>query len=363
MNTLLFADRLPPLIGGMETHAEYFIKHFDQHDKFPLRHVITKDDNGNDCLIENEGNSIIDIHQLSSTLSFKPRIIFFNSGRWVEFLTPIRKQFPEAIFMYRTGGNEIIKANLGRRMFLSHRERQLYWASQINKNLDCVVTNSLFTESRLRDIGVNPELFLRCVGGVETAYLDGEKSNRLQEVRIFCAARFVPYKNHSKLLLAFSRISEIDSKYRLQLAGDGPLLEESKSLVKSLGLDREVEFLGRLTNEQVLKHLNEVDYYVQLSEERLVMVEGGSFIHAECMGRGLLEAISYGTFIIAADTGAISEIVTENRGVLVDPNDVDHLSTVLEGLILNRKERGQKTDEYSWENYFSKYEVFWESYE
>lgn len=361
MNILLFADRLPPQIGGMETHAEYFIKHFNTHRDFHLRHVLTKDENGNDCLEEEGGLFPIDIHQLSSVIQYAPDIIFYNSGRWIEYLTAIRKQYPKSICMYRTGGNEIIKANLGRRMFLSHRERQEYWASQINKNLDCVVTNSQFTESRLSDIGVNPSLFLRCVGGVETGYLETRNSNE-DGITIFCAARFVPYKNHRNLLLAFSQIGDLEVNYKLMLAGDGRLLSESIALTKELEIDNRVNFLGRLSNEQVLKYLNRADYYVQLSEERLVPVEGGSYVHAECMGRGLLEAISCGTYVIAANSGAISEIVYEGRGQLVDPEDVNHLSIILKDLILNPKGRGRKTDEYSWTNYFTNYERYWASH-
>lgn len=361
MDIVLFADRLPPLIGGMETHAEYFIKHFSANKDFHLRHILTKDENGNDCLVEEGGVVPIDIHQLSSVIHYAPDIIFYNSGRWIEFLTPIRKQYPKAICMYRTGGNEIIKANLGRRMFISHRQRQEYWASQINKNLDCVVTNSQFTESRLSAIGVDAKLFLRCVGGVETGYLEKGNSSK-DEITIFCAARFVPYKNHRNLLLAFSRIGNLGVNYKLILAGDGPLLAESTALAKELEIDELVNFLGRLSNQQVLTHLDRADYYVQMSEERLVHVKEGSYIHAECMGRGLLEAISCGTYIIAANSGAISEIVSEGRGQLVDPEDVDQLSIILTDLILNPKGRGQKTDEYSWKNYFTNYERYWASH-
>ena len=80
-NILFFADRLPPLIGGMEMHARYFIEYFTHHQRFPLVGVITKDCEGNDSLLS---SGPIDIHDLPK--HFDPSVIFFNSGRWIEEL-------------------------------------------------------------------------------------------------------------------------------------------------------------------------------------------------------------------------------------------------------------------------------------
>ena len=44
MKIILFADRLPPLIGGMETHAHYFAQYFkDKYELFIISRLDGKD--------------------------------------------------------------------------------------------------------------------------------------------------------------------------------------------------------------------------------------------------------------------------------------------------------------------------------
>src|ERR1035437_8747539 len=187
-SVLFFADRLPPLVGGMETHAEFFIKHFENHPKFRLKGVITKDSLDNDILLDNNSFIRLNTFQLKNELDFQPDILFFNSGRWIEYLGVLRKQFPSAFFIYRTGGNEIIKANLGKKINRSHSERQSYWAKQINAYMDTVVTNSKYTDDRLTQMGIEPSRFYRCVGGVEISDTKPVRGNN-DIVTFLCVAR------------------------------------------------------------------------------------------------------------------------------------------------------------------------------
>src|SRR5690606_26774285 len=86
---------------------------------------------------------------------FAPAFVFFNSGRWIEELRQIRKLFPTAKFLYRTGGNEILKAPLTYTHIPNHQLRQAYWASILNETVDLLITNSAFTEERLKMVGIS----------------------------------------------------------------------------------------------------------------------------------------------------------------------------------------------------------------
>ena len=191
-NILFFADRLPPLIGGMEMHAKYFIKYFNNNKNFSFSGTITKNREENDILILNNKNTEININVLNKNIN--PDIIFFNSGRWIEEFIQIRSIYPNARFFYRTGGNEILKAPLVKNNHMDHKTSQLYWIKIINDNIDILITNSSYTEKRLRNLGIKIP-FKRFVGGVNIADLKGIKSRKNDIVTIFCAARFVPYKN------------------------------------------------------------------------------------------------------------------------------------------------------------------------
>lgn len=57
--------------------------------------------------------------------------------------------------------------------------------------------------------------------------------------------RFVPVKNHSFLIDIFNEIHKKEKNSILLLAGQGPLMEETKKKVKELNLENNVMFLGQ----------------------------------------------------------------------------------------------------------------------
>ena len=190
---LFFADRLPPLVGGVEMHARYFIEYFTGHPLFPLAGIVTKYGQNEDCLVTKEGLRPIQLEELSKL--FAPHFVFFNSGRWIEQLHYIKQMLPKAGFLYRTGGNEIIKAPLDNPHIPDHALRQVYWVNTLNQTIDVMVTNSAYTETRLRNIGILCP-FSRCVGGVNASALKTPAVPSSGITFIVCAARVVPYKIH-----------------------------------------------------------------------------------------------------------------------------------------------------------------------
>lgn len=350
---IFFADRIPPLVGGMEMHARYFIEHFTNHQKFPLLKIITKNAAGENCLVSENDMLPITIDGLAKSLS--PSFIFFNSGRWIEELEQIRKTFPKAFFLYRTGGNEILKAPLVRNQILSHSLRQAYWSQNINNFIDILITNSAYTELRLCEVGVTCP-FIRCVGGVNVAALKSMLPPKSKVPTIFCAARFVPYKNHKLLLSVAHELALRGNNFKLRLAGDGPLFSQLQDQVINSNLTSIVKFLGVLDNEKTCQEIANADIYMQLSTDQITNVPGGTYIHSEGMGRSILEALTAGTFVIAGRSGALPEIVTENRGVLLDLNNFKQLIDKTEQILRHPPTKLPTMDTFSWQKIFSRYE-------
>jgi len=345
----------------MEIHASYFINHFTNHQRFFLSGVITKDFKNQDCILSGKHKQPINIKELS--LRFSPAIVFFNSGRWVEELSLIRHLFPYAVFFYRTGGNEILKASLDKQFIPDHVLRQSFWANSINNAIDILITNSEHTEKRLRKIGINC-CFLRCIGGVDSLALISRKSTSCNMLTFFCGARFVPYKNH---LILISIINELVLRgliFKVRLAGDGPLLNLTKKKVLQSNLLDVVEFLGALDNRQNCHEIAAADIYIQLSTNLMTTVPGGSYMHCEGMGRSILEAITAGTFVVAGQSGALSEIVSQERGLLVDLNDIEGTINEIENIIRYPPARCFPVQDFCWIKLFKKYErAFEEAYE
>lgn len=350
---LFFADRLPPCIGGMEMHAQYFIEHFTNHSLFPLIGTITKNEENKDCLVVKESKSPIEIQELPEL--FNPAIIFFNSGRWIEELETIRKIFPQSIFVYRTGGNEILKAPLIHKQIANHSERQAFWAKTLNQTIDLLITNSAYTESRLKSLGITCP-FMRAVGGVNSAWLKLNQTPRQDSLIIFCAARFVPYKNHERLITVFHKLLLRGHNVRLKLAGDGPLLVHIQEQVLQIGVAPFVDFLGVLSNEKTCQEIAKANMYMQLSSDKITEVPGGSYVHSECMGRSILEALTAGTFVIAGKGGALNEVVTKERGLLVEIDQVEKMTAQIDQILKKPLKRLPFLNEFSWSNIFRTYE-------
>jgi glycosyltransferase involved in cell wall biosynthesis len=351
---ILYADRLPPLVGGMEIHARYFIEHFKGHSEFPLVGVVTKDRDGSDMLVGFPGRQ----QCLSDDLAaLDPAIVFFNSGRWIEQLRQLRSLFPQALFIYRTGGNEIIKAPLTTAQIPAHSARQAFWVDTINQCVNQLVTNSYHTEQRLASIGISPSLFLRCVGGVRPAADPQPARAKCARTRLCCVARFVPYKNHKLLLDVVSALVEAGFDLELRLVGDGPLMKDSMRHASLLGA--RVVFLGNCDNETACAEIKTADYYVQFSTDQRTEVSGGSYIHSEGMGRSILEAIARGTFVIALRAGALPEIVTPDRGLLLEPGPLKTLVVQIASLLSGPVRHPRPTNEYDWPIYFNRYELAW----
>jgi hypothetical protein len=68
------------------------------------------------------------------------------------------------------GQVEIVKAELADKSIAKHTLRQAYWVNTLNDSISLLITNSAYTERRLRELGITCP-FVRFVGGVNTAAL------------------------------------------------------------------------------------------------------------------------------------------------------------------------------------------------
>lgn len=113
-------------------------------------------------------------------------------------------------------------------------------------------------------------------------------------------------KNHKELIEIFNRVQSQNDNVHLHLVGDGKLKCETEALVQKKGLEDKVSFYGFVNNP--LAYIAAADILVLPS-----IIEGLPGV--------LLEAMYLKTPVVANNVGGISEIVTENTGVLIDKDD------------------------------------------
>ena len=118
--------------------------------------------------------------------------------------------------------------------------------------------------------------------------------------------RLIEQKDHATLLRAFARVRQAHPTARLAILGSGPLEEETRRLVRELGLHDAVTLPGRT---DIADWLERADVFVHTSRW-------------EGFGIVLLEAMLAGLPVVATRVSAVPEVVEDGgTGALVDPGD------------------------------------------
>ena len=132
-------------------------------------------------------------------------------------------------------------------------------------------------------------------------------------------------KNIHGVIKAFAA-SCIDGRCRLEIVGSGPDESEIKKLPRSLGIERYVTFLGKVSRDTVFERMRRSDCLVMVSKETFGMV--------------YVEAMSQGCIVIAAKGQGIDGIVVDGEnGFLVSLEDTNALAETMHNVSrLNGKE-------------------------
>ncbi len=130
---------------------------------------------------------------------------------------------------------------------------------------------------------------------------------------------FTAKKDHATLLCAVARVAAEIPAVRLVLIGSGPLEDELRRLVTTLGLDANIVFAG--SRGDVPEVLPGFDVFALSSR-------------FEGLPIALLEAMATGLPCVATAVGGIPEVVTDGHdGLLVAPADPVVLAEALTTLL------------------------------
>jgi glycosyltransferase involved in cell wall biosynthesis len=120
---------------------------------------------------------------------------------------------------------------------------------------------------------------------------------------IACIARFHPVKDHATLIRAFAVVARQVPDVDLLFAGDGPMRPEAEAMVRSLGLQKRVMFLGVRRDVAALLQASHVFALNSVSEAASLTV---------------LEAMACGLPVVATAVGGNGEMVRDGiDGMLV----------------------------------------------
>ena len=124
-------------------------------------------------------------------------------------------------------------------------------------------------------------------------------------------------KNHRLLIESFKSLKNYKSLNLICLGG-GPLLDECRKLVKDNDLEKNIMFLGPVSD---------VGLYLEQSKVFVLPSKNEGFPIS------ILEAMNYGLPIIASKVGGIPDFVSDKNGILFDPNKSDQLVDAMDKVI------------------------------
>lgn len=172
--------------------------------------------------------------------------------------------------------------------------------------------------------------------------------------RLLSVGRIVHQKGLDLGLQALSQLKDLE--WMWSIAGDGPQLENLKSLAAELGIQERVHFLGWQSRDDLTQQYQQANIFLFPSRH-------------EGMPNAMLEAMSTGLPVVATRIAGNEELVIDGEtGFLVQTENVDELRASLQKILVDpvqRKKMGlasrQRVEKnYTWRNAAERYKKYLE---
>lgn len=178
-------------------------------------------------------------------------------------------------------------------------------------------------------------------------------------IRIGAVKNLIRDSGLDLLIRAFSDLTNdtdlLNYSLSLEIVGSGKAEEELKDLVKEIGLENSVTFLGQLPHDDVPAFMSTLDIFCSLSRR-------------ESFGVSIAEASAIGLPVVATNIQGILEIIEHDAtGYLVPPDDVFAATEAIKTLILDPSlrdrmgsaGRNQIKEKYEWSSCVDRMEALY----
>lgn len=171
---------------------------------------------------------------------------------------------------------------------------------------DLIITPSNYLAQIVQSWGVpEPKIHVICNASHQAVPIEVPEKKTF---RIVSVARLIPHKGVSGILKA---ALGLDFAYELVIIGDGPLRQELEK--EATALQANATFTGSIPKEKVAGYLATADLFVLNSSY-------------EGLPHVVLEAMHFGTPVLASEVGGTPEVVKDGEtGLLFQHNDIEQM--------------------------------------
>lgn len=214
----------------------------------------------------------------------------------------------------------------------------------LNENTDKFIAISEAVKTHWIEKGIDEKKIVRIYNGVmrNGGYVEHASDGHVKFVML---GSLNPTKGQINAISAFAKLDDsYKERYSFCIIGDGNkrYTNELRKVIIKYHLENNVFLLGYIKSGY--KVLNEYDCGLMCSK-------------AEAFGRTTIEYMMAGLPVIASDTGANSELVNDNVGMLYEESNIIDLAHKIRFMIDNddlRKQMGKKAYIYANEKFSSK---------
>lgn len=201
------------------------------------------------------------------------------------------------------------------------------------------VADTMTEKAKAAGIGVDKPYSTAYSAIEEEAYLTAPPQSEIdafrkkydlpQDATVFVkVARLFELKGHEYVIESARRIAEKHDNCYWLFVGDGILAEPLKNQIKFAGLEDRFKFTGLVPPQQIPLCIHASDVLVHCS-----LREG--------LARVLPQAMLCGKPVVSFDIDGAKEVVNENTGLLIEPENIDQLTDACEKLLENPDLRTQ----------------------
>ncbi|MFK8037017.1 MAG: glycosyltransferase [Crocinitomicaceae bacterium] len=227
---------------------------------------------------------------------------------WALVLTFLKRRKTVSNFVFRCGGFDIWDER--------HPGNYLPFRSLIYRYADQVMPNSKISEEYIKSkTKFKSKVNHKYLGTIDCGMGFTEVDNDI--LTIVSCSSIIPLK---RVELIIEILANVERKIRWVHFGDGKQMNDLKVLIKKKLDKHEVELKGMISNSDIMKFYTEncIDLFITTSS-------------TEGLPVSIQEAISCGIPIIATNVGAMTEVVNEVTGILIEKDfDVREVANLLE---------------------------------
>ncbi|KFX55719.1 glycosyltransferase family 4 protein [Clostridium botulinum] len=140
----------------------------------------------------------------------------------------------------------------------------------------------------------------------------------------FFSCAFLEEGKGMELLIRCFKEAFINEHVVLKIGGEGSLKSSLEELVKSIGMEKQIFFLGALSRQEVANEMKNCDIFALPSEH-------------ETFGVVYIEALACGKPVIGAKNGGAEDIITKENGIIIEKNNEEQLISALKYMKENYK--------------------------